>query len=61
MIETTSERMTITVEEMANMLGIGRNLAYELIKEKQIQSVRAGRKILIPRAAVRRWLEGESK
>jgi excisionase family DNA binding protein len=40
----------LTVPEVARLLRIGRNLAYELVARGDILSRRLGRKILIPRA-----------
>lgn len=35
--------MTLRVEDLMPLLGIGRNTAYELIRSGQIRSVRIGR------------------
>ena len=50
------ERLTFTVVEAAALLGIGRNSAYEAIKAGILPSVQIGRRILIPRAALERFL-----
>jgi excisionase family DNA binding protein len=50
------ERLTLTVEEAASLLGISRNLAYELVAEGQIPSIRLGRRVLVPRQALYRML-----
>ena len=47
----------VTVPEMAKMLRIGRNSAYELINTGQIQSVRVGNQIRIPRSCVIEFLK----
>lgn len=47
----------MTVEEMREVLGIGRNKAYDLIREGEVGCVRAGKKILIPRKAIENFLE----
>ena len=44
--------MTLQVEDLMPILGIGRNTAYELIRSGQIRSVRIGRQIRIPREAL---------
>lgn len=51
------ERLTLTVEEAASLLGISRNLAYELVAEGQIPSIRLGRRVLVPRQALYRMLD----
>lgn len=51
-------RSTRKPEETALMLGIGRNYVYELIRTGQLRSIRVGRKILIPLAAIDDFLNG---
>ena len=48
--------MTLQVEDLMPILGIGRNTAYELIRSGQIRSVRIGRQIRIPRDALLEFL-----
>ena len=48
--------MTLRVEDLMPLLGIGRNTAYELIRSGQIRSVRVGRQIRIPREALLEFL-----
>ena len=48
--------VTLRVEELMPILGIGRNTAYELIRSGQIRSVRIGRQIRIPRDALLEFL-----
>ena len=48
--------MTLRVEELMPILGIGRNTAYELIRSGQIRSIRIGRLIRIPRDALLEFL-----
>ena len=40
----------MTVEEVADVLGISRGLAYEGVRDGSIPSLRVGRRILVPRA-----------
>ena len=44
--------MTLRVEDLMPILGIGRNTTYELIRSGQIRSIRIGRQIRIPRDAL---------
>jgi excisionase family DNA binding protein len=53
-------RMTLTVEETAQRLGIGRNQAYEAIRRGEIPVVRIGKRLLIPEAALERMLNTEA-
>ena len=44
----------ITAEEAANVLGIGRTFVYQLLASGRIESVKLGRRRLIPRDALDR-------
>jgi len=48
--------LTLRVEDLMPILGIGRNTAYELIRSGKIKSIRIGRKIRIPKAEVLAFL-----
>ena len=52
-----SDRLTMTVPEAAEALGIGKNQGYEAARAGQIPTIRIGRRLLVPRAAFERWLE----
>ena len=52
------ERETITVEEAARVLGIGRSAAYEAVHRGDIPIIRIGRRIVVPVRALTRILEG---
>jgi excisionase family DNA binding protein len=51
-----AERLTLTVEEAATLLGISRAFAYEAVGRGEIPSIRIGRRILVPKAALQRFL-----
>jgi excisionase family DNA binding protein len=51
------KRLCITVPEAAELLGISRNFAYELVKRGELPSRRFGKRILIPRVALEKMLE----
>jgi excisionase family DNA binding protein len=42
------ERLTVTIEEAAAILGIGRTLAYEAVRRGELPAVRVGRRLLVP-------------
>jgi excisionase family DNA binding protein len=44
-----NQPLTLTVEQTAKLLGIGRSTAYELVRTGDIPSLRLGRRILVPR------------
>lgn len=47
----------LTIEELCKELGIGRSKAYQLLKDKQIPSGKIGRRILIRRSDVDRYID----
>lgn len=51
------ERLTLTIEETAKLLGIGRQLAYDKAKTGEIPVIKIGRRLLVPRRALERLLE----
>ena len=54
------QRMTVTVQEAATILGVGRNKAYEAARSGEIPTVRIGRRLLVPLAALERLLSSWS-
>ena len=48
--------LTLKVEDLMPILGIGRNTAYELVRSGQIKSIRVGRNIRIPKSEVLAFL-----
>ena len=51
------ERRTYTVEDITQILGIGRTSAYLLVKEGHFKIVRIGNAIRIPKRSFDKWLE----
>lgn len=52
-----SNETTLSVQEAARVLRIGRNAAYEAVQRGEIPSIRIGRLIRVPRVALDRMLE----
>jgi excisionase family DNA binding protein len=50
--EGHATKATITVEEAARLLGIGRGLAYAAVADGTLPAIRVGRRLLIPKAAL---------
>jgi len=46
----------LTVKDLQQMLGIGKNLAYELVSKRTIPHVKMGRKIIIAKISVIEYL-----
>ncbi len=53
------ERVMIGVTEIMQMMGIGRNRAYEIIKQKEFPSIKVGRRYLVHKEVFEKWLKGE--
>ena len=49
--------VTLRVEELMPILGIGRNTAYELVRSGRLRSIRVGRQVRIPKNALIEFLE----
>lgn len=52
------QRATLTVEEAAELIGIGRATAYAAVRNGELPSVKFGKRILVPRVALQGMLEG---
>lgn len=49
----------LDVEQIQEILGIGRSQAYQLIASNKFHTVRIGKRIKISKAVFVRWLDGE--
>ena len=49
--------MAMSVEDMAEELSIGRNVAYQLIKQPGFPSFMIGRRVLVNRKGLQEWIE----
>jgi excisionase family DNA binding protein len=58
MFEEKVQRRTLTVEEAAKELGISKASAYEAARTGELPTIRIGKRILVPVAALERMLEG---
>ena len=52
------EKQTLTIDEAAKVLGVGRNKAYEAVHRGEIPTIRIGKRILVLREPLKRMLEG---
>jgi excisionase family DNA binding protein len=52
---------TYTVPEIAARLGIGRCMAYDLVRQGVIPAKRLGRRWIVPRARFHSWLNEQSQ
>lgn len=57
-----NERLTLSIPEVARILGISRNLAYELAKQGKIPALRLSvRRLVVPKDALERMLAQAGK
>ena len=54
----STERQTLKIEEAAKVLGISRNTAYDAARTGQLPTVKIGKRLLVPRVALARLLDG---
>jgi excisionase family DNA binding protein len=57
--ELMSTKLTYTVTEAAELLGISRSSAYECVRRGEIPSLTLGRRVVIPRRALEALLAVE--
>lgn len=55
------EKLTLTVPDIQQALGVSKNTAYELVNRADFPKLRVGKRILIPRDAFIRWLEAQTE
>lgn len=67
-MKTVSERKSaselndiLSVKELGQFLGIHANGAYDLVRSKDFPSVKVGKKFLILKAALMKWLEQQGQ
>ena len=53
------ERLTLSIEEAAAVLGISRALAYELVRTGALPRLRLGRRVVVPRKALLELVEAQ--
>ncbi len=54
-------KLTLTVQEAASLLGLSRNSAYQGISTGEIPHIKVGKRILIPRIAFEKMLESTDR
>jgi excisionase family DNA binding protein len=52
---------TISPDELARTLGVSRHGVYEGLRNGSIPSIRLGKRFVIPRSAIDRWLQTAGK
>lgn len=54
-------KLVVTVEEAAQLLGISRGLAYELVRRGELPALRLGRRLVVPRRRLLALIEGDEQ
>ena len=57
---TDDDRLLLRVDEAARLLGIGTTLAYEMVGRGDLPSIRLGRSVRVPRAALEAWITAKT-
>ncbi len=55
-LDQLAGKATITVEQTAQVLGLGRTAAYEAARRGELPTRRLGRRLLVPVPALLEWL-----
>jgi len=50
--------LTYSVTQVALLLGVSRGAIYDMVKRRELRSVRVGRRVLIPKIALAEFLRG---
>jgi len=53
--------LTLSVSEAAELLGVSRDLVYELVAQRELPALRLGRRIVLPRRALEELVNGAGK
>ncbi len=60
MEKSTVNRQTYSAQDLATVLGISRAGAYNLMQRKGFPTLRIGSRVLVPIAALDKWLEAQT-
>ena len=52
-----TEKLTLSVEEAGNLLGVSRQVAYQLIHRPDFPTIQIGRRVLIPKKQLEEWMD----
>ena len=59
-LDDIETRLTISIDETASLLGLGRTAAYEAARRGDIPSRNLGRRVIVPVPALLEWLGATS-
>ena len=52
-----TEKLTLSVEEAGKLLGVSRQVAYQLIHRADFPTLHIGRRILVPKKQLEIWMD----
>ena len=52
-----TEKLTLSVEEAGKLLGVSRQVAYQLIHRPDFPTLHIGRRVLVPKKQLEIWME----
>ena len=55
------EKLVYSIQEVAELLGISRSYAYEVVRNGTIPALVLGKKRVIPKEQFKRWINGEKE
>lgn len=58
-VVVSEKSLVMTVEEAAELLGISRGLAYELVRRRELPAIRLGRRLVVPRRKLLALIDGD--
>ena len=51
------EKLTLSVEEAGKLLGVSRQIAYQLSRRADFPTLHIGRRVLVPRKQLEEWMD----
>lgn len=55
------EKLTLSASEAAQVIGVSRTTMYKMMKVNGFPTVRVGKRLLVSRKGLERWVEEQSK
>ena len=52
-----NEKLTLSVEEAGKLLGVSRQVAYQLIHRPDFPTLHIGRRVLVPKKQLEAWMD----
>ena len=52
-----NEKLTLSVEETGKLMGVSRQVAYQLIHRPDFPTIQIGRRVLIPKKQLEEWMD----